>query len=235
MLNKYKKELSNYFDRPKPFTINSMFLEKATISKQEATIQWKDQGSAGKGTAAGRYLEPETRGGTRSNKRFERSLQYSGQMPQGYFAVPTDDVALDSFGNVSAGLYTKILSALKSSFDSTQNQTTQKGYKGKNASFVGKYRTFGEKQQAKAAAADNRARKKSAKYFTIQPGQAGGLYPGIYESVVLFGGRGSRRLFSYVKAVNYKNQFPFEQIGFTATDAKFPSKLEEAIDKVVGR
>jgi hypothetical protein len=235
VLNKYKQQLPKYFDRPTDYTINSMYCQPATPNRLEATVQWKDQGSAGKGTSAGRYLQPEVTGGTRRNKRFEASLQYSGRMPAGYFAVPTDDIALDQNGNVPSGLYTKILSALKSSFDSTQNQTTQKGYKGKSDNFLKRFRgeAPGFVDKGRAQAADARARARATKYFVIMPGTPGGLYPGIYESQVILGGRGSRRLFSYVREVNYKATFPFEQIGQDAATAKFPEKLEEAIDKVL--
>lgn len=222
VLNKYKQQMREIFDRPTPFTINSMYLQKATPSNLEATVQWRD--FAGKGTSAGKYLKPDVEGGTRPLKRFEVSLQQAGLMPRGYFAIPSDKCPLDSFGNVSLGLYTAILSYLRASNDPMQNRRMDR-YKRMGASkFVKQFvKTAMNSEQVARREAKSKAKK--AKYFTIQPGQST-LAPGIWQrsqSGVI------TQLFFFSTKAAYKSIFAFNQIGSDAAQSKFPSKLDEAI------
>jgi hypothetical protein len=107
------------FDRPTPFTLNSLYLQSATRDRQEARVWFKD--FAPKGTAAGKYLMPQVHGGQRSDTRFERSLQRAGLLPKGKQLVPASGAPRDAFGNVQRGMYTRILSQLRASADPAQN------------------------------------------------------------------------------------------------------------------
>lgn len=227
-LNKYKKEMPRFFDNPTPFTINSMRVEKATRTRIEATVKWKDAASGG--NSAGQYLQPEVYGGERRLKKFEAALQGAGLMPKGYRCVPTDEAPKDQYGNVPASIQNAILAYLKANPDTQEKKQAQKlknmGFKKLMKGAIKTGLNYEAKQKAEA-----RARAKKSKYFTAIEGNST-LPPGIYERVNLFGGA-IRRLFAFVPTTNYRTQFPFEQIGAEVANAKFAEKLAEAIDKSV--
>lgn len=232
VVNKYKQQMPNYIDRPTPFTLNSMFLKKATGQKVEATVQWKEW--TGSGTMpAGKYLTPEVYGGARKQKRFERALQAAKLMPQGFVAVPTKDAPIDNYGNVPGGFITQILSYLRANPDFQQNRSVKR---------LRKMSTFGLiKGVAKAAlnkdalkAKEAKARSRQQKFFAVIRGQKGNPLPsGIYQRVNMKLGSAIKKVFSFVPIATYKVSFPFYDIGTDAANAKFPSKLDEAIAKAL--
>jgi hypothetical protein len=227
VLNKIKQQMPSFLDRPTNYTLNSMFVDKATPAKLETTVKWKDSQRS-----AGRYLQPEVFGGDRKLKGFETALISAGFMPQGYRAVPSKYAPLDAFGNVSRGLYQKILGALKANPDAVQRRHVDKLVRGGTMKFlkgVSKTAANFEKKQKSEQKAQARAR---SKFVVILPNSGSSLVPGIYQRS---GGRGLDRLFSYVSHTQYKAQFPFYDIGAQAASSKFPSKLAEAIDQAVSK
>lgn len=103
--------LPQVFDRPTPYTRNSLFIRSATKTGLVASVYIKDQ--APKGTPAERYLRPEIEGGARNDKRSERALQASGLLPSGMQAVPAIGAEIDAYGNMKVGQIVAILAALK--------------------------------------------------------------------------------------------------------------------------
>lgn len=123
-------EQRRVFDRPKPWTLNSMYVKPATKQILEAHVGHKD--FAPKGTAAGKYLQPQIEGGQRPLKRFEKLLQARGLLPAGMYAVPGKGVRLDQYGNMSVGQLQQVLSNLGAQFDAYQN-TPRVNAKGKRS------------------------------------------------------------------------------------------------------
>ncbi len=101
-----REEMRRVFDRPTPFTMNSLYLKGATPTSLTARVYFKDL------RFKAHYLVPQVEGGDRPLKRFEQMLQARGQMPVGMFAVPGERADLDAYGNMSRGQLVKILSAL---------------------------------------------------------------------------------------------------------------------------
>ena len=64
-----KKAIEGAFDRPTPFTLNSLYLRGATPQRLEARVWLKDL------RFREHYLVPQIRGGERPLKRFEKYLQ----------------------------------------------------------------------------------------------------------------------------------------------------------------
>ena len=95
-------EMKEVFDRPTPYTLNSLQIR---TSKSELTGEVGFKDFAGKGTPAGKYLQPEVFGGGRGLKRSEKIL--------GSYWVPGPGLKLDRYGNVSGGTITRILSQLR--------------------------------------------------------------------------------------------------------------------------
>jgi hypothetical protein len=92
-----KKEMPSVFDRPTPFTVNSLKVYAAKQSDLKAEINFK-------GKPSDHYLRPEVFGGPRPMKMFEKRL--------GSFLIPGKEAPLDRYGNVSAGQINRIMSIL---------------------------------------------------------------------------------------------------------------------------
>lgn len=118
------KQIPKVFDRPARMTRNAVMFTPATKSRQYSTVFIRDE--ATKGTAPIKYLAPHIYGGARRLKRYERALQAAGILPQGYFTVPGDGAKLNKFGNITAGVITKILSQLRASPDPMQNRPARR-------------------------------------------------------------------------------------------------------------
>lgn len=104
-------EMGDVFDRPTPYTLDSLFVRSATKATLSANVWLKSDTS--KGTPADKYLLPQIRGGGRGMKRMEKALQSVGALPPGYYVVPGEAAKLDSYGNVDRGLIVQILSYFK--------------------------------------------------------------------------------------------------------------------------
>jgi hypothetical protein len=141
------------FDRPTPYTLNSLYIRSATKSNLVASVYIKDE--ALRGTPADRYLRPEIEGGQRNLKRSERALQASGLMPANSMAVPAIGAEIDQYGNMKAAQIIAILAAVKAL--AGQSYTSY----------------------AAAAARRKRGKYKNLKYFVAMPGSH--LKPGVYE------------------------------------------------------
>ncbi len=108
-----KGEMRRVFDRPTPWTLNSMYIKPATKLQPIASVGHKDELSAPKGTPAGVYLQPQIHGGPRGLKRVEKTLRRRGHLPDGYFVVPGRAARLNKYGNISKGAYQRALSNIR--------------------------------------------------------------------------------------------------------------------------
>jgi hypothetical protein len=100
-----KKEMKQTFDRPTPFTLNSLRIEPATKTNLKAIVAIKDKAVS--------ILSPHIFGGERGIKRFEFHLRRAGILPQDKYVTPGACAPLDRYGNIPGGIITRILSALK--------------------------------------------------------------------------------------------------------------------------
>lgn len=126
-------EMLKVFDRPTPFTLNSIYTLPATKAKLYSVVGIKDFTS--KGSPAARYLYPEIFGGERAQKRSEFSITIKVH-GQTIYMVPGPGLKLDQYGNVTRGRMTTILSALGASLDPLQNRT-RRGGKSLTEYFIG--------------------------------------------------------------------------------------------------
>lgn len=137
-----KIELRHAFDRPTPFTVNSVFMRAATKKKLEAFVFLRDEASSG--TPPVKYLVPEVYGGRRRVKRFERALQSAGILRSDQLTVPGKETKLNQYGNITGGAITAMLSAVRGSSDPLQNR--RRGSSGKKKArqfFAGNIRKSG--------------------------------------------------------------------------------------------
>ena len=106
-------EMSSVFDRPTPWTLNSIRILNATPANLEAAVWVKDESGGKNPLAAEDYLLPHVDGGTRNKRRAEGYLRETGILPAGMFIVPAAGARLDAYGNIQRGHMMQILSGLK--------------------------------------------------------------------------------------------------------------------------
>lgn len=195
--------MARSFDRPTPYTLNSLRLIPATKQKLMAQIGFKDDSF--KGTPATKYLTPEVEGGDRGMKRIESLLRQRGYLPAGMFVVPGNGAQLDAYGNFSRGQYSKILSQLYASRDAAQNETTRsRKRKGRNPA-------------------------RDVRYFVGQPG--GGKLPlGVWARFQFAHGSSIRPILLFVKQPHYDPRFAFYDVAQTTAEDLLPAALTNAIN-----
>lgn len=118
-------EMPKVFDRPTPYALRSTRVVASTITTLTARVQVNED-ATNNGTPAEKFLFPEVFGGPRNEKRFERTMRYSGVLARGEYAMPGEEAPLDSYGNFRASELQRIFTAIRSSFDPYQNKTTSK-------------------------------------------------------------------------------------------------------------
>jgi hypothetical protein len=95
--------MRSVFDRPTPFTLNSLQMTPAIAPKTaEVQIWFKDPPNLG---LHGHYLLPQVEGGPRPMKPFEMGMGF------GRFIIPSKFAQLDQYGNLGRGQITKLMSA----------------------------------------------------------------------------------------------------------------------------
>lgn len=109
-----QKEIDRTFDRPTPYTRNSLYVQpaKKTDPNPTARLAFKDTQSARGGYLAAQYLLPFIQQTPRSNKAFENRLRAAGLLPPGMFVIPGKGAKLDRYGNLDLGQLVGILSKL---------------------------------------------------------------------------------------------------------------------------
>lgn len=198
--------LPRVFDRPTPYTMNSVFMRPATKRELEAEVWLKDRRATFKGTPATEYLAPNVYGGDRSRKRMELALQRVGLLPAGMIAVPGAGANLDGYGNMARGEIVRIL-AWVGAF----------GEQGYSANMTAKSR-------ARLAKGSEKRGVRGVEYFASRgPGNWFGarswrqgrmqhLAPGIYKRTKFGFGQSIEPVLMFVRAPAYSKRFPFFEI-----------------------
>lgn len=198
-----KKEMSRVFDRPTPYTLNSLFVKSATKENLESEVWLKDKTS--KGTPADRYLKPQIVGGARSMKSMEKALQAAGKMPRGYFAQPAVGAQLDQYGNVKRSQIVQILSQLQ----------VQRG---------GGY----DSKRSNNAASRRTVARQGVTYFSLAK-SLGRLLPGIYMKRQFAKGSAIKPVFIFTRQSSYQPRFKFFEIGERVAQQRMPSIFDQAL------
>lgn len=101
------QEMSDVFDRPTRYTLNSLFVEPASKQDPTAVIRFKDSGSDGR--SAEKYLTPEIKGGYRRVKGFEELLRAKGILKRGLQVLPSANLTLDATGNIKKSVLNELM------------------------------------------------------------------------------------------------------------------------------
>lgn len=204
-----RAELPRLFDRPTPYTLNSMYVRPATAQRLQAEVGFKDEASLAVATPATRFLRANVEGGPRRLKRLEVALNAIGALPTGWQVVPGQGARLDAYGNVSRGQVIQVLSQLRI--------TLVAGYTRNMA--------FDARKQIRAQ------RKAGGRFFVVQPG--GKMTPGVYQRE--FTGRNVTPVFVFVKATAYRRRLDFDRMAAAIAQREAPGEFARALSEQTQR
>ena len=183
-----RAEMTQRFDRPVPFTLNSLYLKVSTKTNLEAELGLRD--FAPKGNPASKYLAPQIYGGPAYATRFQKSLRFKGILAPNRYAIPTqsDNLRVNQYGNVSPGMYTEILYKLKA-------------FRDMSAFSYGKH---------------SKTKRQVNNIFVVLENSSKNVHlrPGIYDRLGMKNREG--RLFDFSRTPEFVGKFPFHRIGSEA-------------------
>jgi hypothetical protein len=207
-------EMRKAFNAPTPYTLRSLYVRTATKARQEASTWLKSY------PGRPHYLQPQIEGGGRPLKRFERRMEMLGYMRGDQRAVPTRNVSLDAYGNMSRGQIVKILSQLRTDVVSgvSQNATNSKRSKAKRKAseyFVSK----GSGSQRHGYAGK---RGRGQMYEQHLPA-------GVWERRNFAWGSSVRPILLFVASTRYAKRFDFFGVADKVIAARLPVHLDASI------
>jgi hypothetical protein len=214
-LNAARKELRAQMQRdfhaPVQYTLNSMYVDKASARNLKAMLWFKrlEQKSGGSGKYT-HYLIPQIFGGRRDLKQFERLLRTKGVLPQGMYAVPGAAADIDANGNMRPQQIRQVISWMQA------DQET--GY---------------------AANLTERSRKRWVKTTKTRRGFAffavngkdrrtRHLRPGVYKRVATGWGWALLPILAFVRTPRYAARFKFFETGNRVIQAKLADAFAKA-------
>lgn len=203
-------EMRRVFDRPTPYTLNSLAVKMATKTNLVSKVQLKDNTLI---ADESHYLNPEVKGGSRGYKAFERRLFRQGILPAGYFTVPGSGANIDAYGNMSRGQITQMLSFFGS--------FREAGYDA----------NMGPAQRRRLATPT--AKRYGLAYFAIQPGTGNRLHPGIYKRIASNFGSAIKPVLLFVKMSKYRQRLDIQRIADQTYSQNFGSIFRRNFDQAL--
>ena len=204
-----RETMRREFDRPTPWTLNSLRTLPATKTKLEATVKLKDD--AAKSLTAAKALKHQVEGGQRANKKSEAALWRIGLLASSEMTVPGEAAKLDQYGNMSKAQINQILSWFQA--------FGEQGYKANSTAAT----------RAKKAKGTRNKRGKRFYFKRDRPGR------GIYEATATSWGSAIKPVLMFVRKGTYTQRIDIEQIarkqmlGFQRTfDANFAAAMATA-------
>ena len=217
------EEIRRVFDRPTPFTVNSVRYDMSTKDNPEARVYISDD--AAKGLSPRKYLLPEIEGGGRNMKRSERALVNAGLMGSGQRMMPGRDLELNQYGNIPGGKMVSILSKL-SAFG-------QVGYRA-NVSDRTKKRLKRLKLASRRGANDaSGARVYGGTDVFVAHAKRGGEALGVWQVI----GPGEvRPILAFVdQTPQYRSRFNFHGTVAKSAAAHWPKEMARAMKEMLSR
>lgn len=202
-----RTEMTRVFDRPVPYTLNSLAVKRADIGNLTAEVGFKEAG-AGR-ISASKYLMAEVKGGRRRKKAFEKKLDAAGLTPPGRYAVPGPGVRLDQHGNLPLSTIKEILSHVQANDGkrASRNLSTARRLRGAQKRIGGKYIVVSE------------------------PGK--GLAPGIWRRDLA--GRSVAPVVLFVRPPDYAPRLDFEGVAVRIARERLPFHLNNEFRASLGR
>jgi len=207
------KEMRDVFDRPTPYTMNSLYVRTATKSNLKATVMVKD--NTFKNRNPEQYLSPQIKGGARNLKAFERALRGVGVLPNGYYAVPGSAAKLDAYGNMSRGQIVQLISYFGGFAES-----------GSKSNMTSKSKLSFERKQGRAVGAGR------AQFFVGSPAD-GKLPLGIWQRFNFATGTSIKPVLLFVRGVNYQKNFDFTYVAESTFNRVWRDNFDKALSDAI--
>lgn len=195
------REIKDVFDKPTPWTINSVYMKAARKDRLQSEVGLKFD--AGKGNAPEKYLRAQMKGGERRLKRFERALYLAGVLPADHFVVPGEGCPMDAYGNIKAAFIQQLLSYFKA--------FPEQGYKANMT------------DRRREALAKGSRQKPGVVYFVASRGH---LHPGVWARYPFSKGSALKPVLLFVKWTNYEAAFDFNYVAKTEIDRVWKRNFE---------
>ncbi|CAM2154420.1 Phage protein [Paraburkholderia tropica] len=218
-------KMGQVFDRPTPYTLNSLYVKRATKQNLEAQVRFKDATS--KGTPASKYLSPEVTGGARSIKRVERALssnisrlqEVMSRLGMTNYFVPGAGAQLDGYGNMVRGQFAQILSQLGGQNDRYANETP----------------VSRDRREGKAKGPNKVRPRPKPRYFIAGLYRARHLAPGIWVRVPFAHGWAIKPVLIEAKAPpEYAPRLPFFETAETVFNETAADEMRNALASALG-
>ena len=127
-----RDEMRQQLDRPTPFVVRQTYYTKSTKRDLRAELGAVREDPIGKSRIGmAELLQQQFAGGTRVQTGFERAMGRAGFITSNERLVAGNDFPRNAYGNISQGVYQKVLSQLQAQFDPAQNATKSKRSKAK--------------------------------------------------------------------------------------------------------
>jgi hypothetical protein len=212
-------EMRDVFDRPSPYTLGAVFVDRARADKLEARVGIADS-PGGRGRAAIKYLRWQISGGQRTPKAYERALMRAGALPDDMRTVPGKYARLDAFGNISAGQLRQILSQLRIELSAGATSVLPTIVEADNAATR-------KAKQRRIKTAYTRA---GGQYVAFPNGR-GKLRAGIYQvKSTAFGRTDPKPVLLFVNQAQYEaGRYDFEYVSQQAIQRTLPAEVDKAM------
>lgn len=210
-----RREMQDVFDRPTPFTLNSVFVKPATAANPEARVNIKND--FGGSRSALSWLRWQIRGGLRTLTGFEKALVRAGAMDGGDRSVPGKFARLNAFGNMSPGQMQQILSQLR----------IETGRAGSVRTMARLSFNDTGKQRKATQGKIRRAYAKAGGQFVAFPYGRGNLRPGLYLVPQTSGRKAPPKLvLLFVSKAEYEaGRFDFDYVAQIVVRRELPLQL----------
>lgn len=210
-----RSEMQRVFDRPTPYTLDSMRVLAARKAVPIAKLMIKDQSL--KARPASKWLTPQVFGGERNLKGFEVKLRRAGVLGPNQWVMPGEAARYDQYGNVTRGQLVAMLSDVQAwtSEDIVKNSTLK---------------TRGQRERRNL-----KKGRRGGVYFAITT-RRGRLRPGIYERASFAFGSAARPVMVFVdKRPIYRKLLPYEETAQRVMRDHFRDELADSVRYVVGK
>jgi hypothetical protein len=222
MRNKIRPALSLYFDRPTPYTLNSLQITKTQGHVLQASVWFKQPSMMRQ-----HYLVPQVEGGMRPQKHFEQQLDDGFYMPSLR--------AVNAYGNLPYGRIVQILSVLgmaEYAGGYTANLSARSAKRNRNDRDYVLFKQAhgrlpaGVYQRLQTGPGFGAKTKKTLPFGAYQRGQTRGKFSSVVRA---------RRLSAVLLRINqptYTKRFPFYEMGGAVANARlWPIFLEEMANR----
>lgn len=221
-----KDEFKRVFDRPTPYTMNSLWTKTAKPNDLTAMVYMKDKAiGGGQYLSSAELLGHHFGGGPRERKRLEYRLQQNGFIESSEYIVPGQAAKLDRYGNMNRGQIVQVMSQIGiKNMGSDSSPTTSKRSR-RNVAKAGVIFWSHGPQANRRALID--------KATGISYGWTGGAASRLPKGAWMRNGRSVKPIMLVVKRVSYKKRIDMTAIVQRVADEEFPKQFNAALRRAI--